>query len=65
MIYNLLDVQIGENYHISEEKLCSNNEHDTLMSYISESIRNLSLEFDGKGKQCRYSSHAIDLGVLL
>ena len=43
----------------------SDNERDKLVSYLSESIDNLSLRINGKSNRCRYSSHAINLAMCL
>ena len=43
----------------------SNDELDKLTTYINESIQNLSLQINGKGKQFQYSSHAVNLSMPL
>ena len=43
----------------------SDEERIRLVSYLSESIDNLSLQVSGKGNQCRYSSHAVNLAMCL
>ena len=56
---------MGEDDNRSEGKRFSNDERDKLVSYISESIQNFSLKIDRKGKQCRYSSHDVNLSMSL
>ena len=43
----------------------SDKEHDRLVTYLSESIDNLSLQINGKDKRCCYSSHAVNIAMCL
>ena len=46
-------------------KVVSDEKRDRLVSYLSESIDNLSLQINGKSKRCRYSSHAVNIATCL
>ena len=50
---------------LSKENVVSDEVHERLVTYLSESIDNLSLHIDGKSKQCRYSSHAVNIAMCL
>ena len=50
LIHTLLEVQ-NENDKGINNKLFSNEDHEKLVSYISDSITNLSLKINGKGTQ--------------
>ena len=43
----------------------TDNERKKLVSYLTESIDNLSLQLKGQRNRCRYSSHAVNLAMCL
>ena len=58
LMYTLLEVQ-NVNEDGKKEKKISDIDRHNLISYLTDSITNLSLQLNGKGTQCRYSNHAI------
>ena len=64
LMYTLLEVQKGHEDG-KKEKIFSDIVRDNLISYLTDSITNLSLKLNGKGTQCRYSNHAINLSMSL
>ena len=50
---------------LSKEKVVSDEERERLVTYLSESIDNLSLQINGKSKQCRHSSRAVNIAMCL
>ena len=61
----LLDMIMEIQMDSKTEKVVSDEERDRLVSYLSESIDNLSLQINGKSKRCRYSSHAVNIAMCL
>ena len=61
IMHTMLDIQndrLNENV-ITDEERCK------LVSYLTESIENLSHQVNGKSNRCRYSSHAVNLAMCL
>ena len=64
LMYTLLEVQ-NVNETGKKEKIFSDIDRNNLISYLTDSITNLSFQLNGKGSQCRYSNHAINLSMSL
>ena len=64
LIKTLLDIQSKDD-DVNQVKKFSNEDTDKLVSYLTESIENLALQLNDKDRQCRYSSHAINMSMSL
>ena len=57
----ILDIQSD----MTNGDVICDDERNTLVLYLSESIDNLSPQVNGKGNRCCYSSHAVNLAMCL
>ena len=64
LIHTLFEIQKNDT-DTKNGKCFTNDDRDKLVTYISGSISNLSLQINGQGTQCRYYSHAINLSMSL
>ena len=63
-IKTLLDIQTNDD-DVNKVKNFSNEDREKLVSYLTESIENLALQLNDKDRQCRYSSHVINMSMSL